>query len=766
MRSSSIVNRLAVVGSRRRILKASKRTSKAGLLTLFCLAALVAGFVGVAANAQTTSAWTWVAGSNIARQSGVYGTLGTFAAGNVPGGREQAVTWTDSSGNFWLFGGAGYDSAGKQGWLNDLWEFSPTSNQWAWIAGADTMGQPGVAGTLGTPAAGNTPGGRSGALGWTDKSGNLWLFGGYGYGTGVSGGWLNDLWEFDTSTREWAWVSGSSQVPPDNGSTLTLPGVFGTLGVIAAGNVPPGRESAVSWMDTKGDLWLFGGRSHEGTCGYVVLNDLWEFDPSLKEWGWMGGSQPTPCVQGPAGVYGTQGTPSAGNIPGGRYTAISWTDPAGNFWLFGGFGYVQDIPGYGPGEGDLNDLWEFNPATKQWTWVSGSESVTQSGFHGSVGLPAPTAVPGARDSAVSWTDSVGNLWLFGGNGYSSLTTGVAYPTAGDLNDLWVFDTLLSQWVWMGGGLYPDQAGIYGSLGQPASTNFPGSRELPSSWVDRSGNLWLFGGYAADSAFVAGSSYGYINDLWEYKPEPPATPTFTPAPGTFASTQTVTIGDATAVSTIYYAIENGNTTTASFVPYAGPITVSSTETIQVFTVGPGYSAGPAVSATYNFDQDFSILATPGTITVNPGQSTNVTVSVTPISGFASAVSFSCSGLLAGTSCSFSPATLTPAGTAASTTLTLTATTSAKNQLPAPIGYVPVTTLALTLCLVRFGDRRVRSVWILCVAATLSVLCLSACSGGNSTSNSQTTPPPPESGTVTVTATSGSLSHSTTVTLSVN
>jgi hypothetical protein len=40
-------------------------------------------------------------------QPGVYGTLGTPAAGNVPGGREGAASWIDESGNFWLFGGCG-----------------------------------------------------------------------------------------------------------------------------------------------------------------------------------------------------------------------------------------------------------------------------------------------------------------------------------------------------------------------------------------------------------------------------------------------------------------------------------------------------------------------------------------------------------------------------------------------------------------------------------------------------------------------------------
>jgi hypothetical protein len=96
---------------------------------------------------------------------GVYGTLGTPAATNLPGGRSNAVSWTDTSGNFWLFGGFGYDANGNDGNLSDLWEFNRSTNEWIWMGGSKTVpvtsngsgGQPGVYGTLGSPSAGNIP---------------------------------------------------------------------------------------------------------------------------------------------------------------------------------------------------------------------------------------------------------------------------------------------------------------------------------------------------------------------------------------------------------------------------------------------------------------------------------------------------------------------------------------------------------------------------------------------------------------------------------
>jgi hypothetical protein len=52
--------------------------------------------------------WTWMSGSNIVPQYGVYGTLGTPDPNNVPGGRKLSGGWIDATGNLWLFGGSGY----------------------------------------------------------------------------------------------------------------------------------------------------------------------------------------------------------------------------------------------------------------------------------------------------------------------------------------------------------------------------------------------------------------------------------------------------------------------------------------------------------------------------------------------------------------------------------------------------------------------------------------------------------------------------------
>ena len=80
----------------------------------------------------------------------------------------------------------------------------------------------------------------------------------------------------------------------------------------------------------------------------------------------------------------------------------------------------------------------------------------------------------------------------------------------------------------------------------------------------------------------------------------STPTFSPAAGTYTSAQTVTIADSTPGATIYYTI-NGTTPTTSSAVYAGPVNVSSTETLQAIAIASGYSASSVASAAYTITQ---------------------------------------------------------------------------------------------------------------------------------------------------------------------
>jgi N-acetylneuraminic acid mutarotase len=138
---------------------------------------------------------------------------------------------------------------------------------------------PGVYGTQGTAAAANVPGGRNAAVGWTDADGNLWLFGGLGCDGSGTAGSLNDLWEFNVSSKTWTWRTGSNSVGPAQGGTGGPSGIYGTQGTAAASNTPGGRSSPVAWTDHSGNMWLFGGDGHDATGASGQLNDLWRFNP-------------------------------------------------------------------------------------------------------------------------------------------------------------------------------------------------------------------------------------------------------------------------------------------------------------------------------------------------------------------------------------------------------------------------------------------------------------------------------------------------------
>ena len=86
--------------------------------------------------------------------------------------------------------------------------------------------------------------------------------------------------------------------------------------------------------------------------------------------------------------------------------------------------------------------------------------------------------------------------------------------------------------------------------------------------------------------------------------PCATPTFSPAAGTYSSAQNVTLSSSTAGATIYYTTD-GAVPTAESTLYTAPIAVSQTTTIKAIAVAEGYDNSAVASATYTITQPSTI-----------------------------------------------------------------------------------------------------------------------------------------------------------------
>ena len=99
----------------------------------------------------------------------------------------------------------------------------------------------------------------------------------------------------------------------------------------------------------------------------------------------------------------------------------------------------------------------------------------------------------------------------------------------------------------------------------------------------------------------------------------ATPTFSPAGGTYSAAQTVTLSDSTTGAAIYYTTD-GSTPTNTSTPYSKPFTVSATTTVNAIAADPpNYLNSTVATATYTIN--LPVAATPA-FSPAPGTFTSV------------------------------------------------------------------------------------------------------------------------------------------------
>ena len=186
-----------------------------------------------------------------------------------------------------------------------------------------------------------------------------------------------------------------------------------------------------------------------------------------------------------------------------------------------------------------------------------------------------------------------------------------------------------------------------------------------------------------------------------------------------------------------------------------------------TTGVFASVAPAAAMT---GPNFSLSLSAQSVSVAPGGSANLTISAAGVGGFNSPISLSCSSV-AGLTCAFNPATITP-GSSTSATLTITA-----DSMPPVHGYHAAALIGLLPAFGLFGTvfatrkqkpltrKASQSMKILVLLLFVSVFSLLAVGCGSS-SSAQSAPAAGSQVTMTVTGTAGAITQSMPVTITIN
>jgi Beta-propeller repeat/Abnormal spindle-like microcephaly-assoc'd, ASPM-SPD-2-Hydin len=204
-------------------------------------------------------------------------------------------------------------------------------------------------------------------------------------------------------------------------------------------------------------------------------------------------------------------------------------------------------------------------------------------------------------------------------------------------------------------------------------------------------------------------------------------------------------------------------------------------LTLTVTGTGGTQTASISLSIEF-ADFSLAASPSSVTVTAGQTGDYQLSLGPMNGFNFPVSASCSGAPPGATCSLSPAAVTLNGKAASTIQVSVATAVAgaapasrglptlpgSKSRPAWVGLALVVLVLLDLAGSRQRGPLSRSLGKRALSFAMIAMLLSACGGGGGGIDRV---PPPSQGpaktyVITLTAKSGTLSHAATVSLNLN
>jgi hypothetical protein len=493
-------------------------------------------------------------------------------------------------------------------------------------------------------------------------------------------------------------------------------------------------------------------------------------------------------------VYSTflGGAPNGfGGNPGEVGSGIA-LGPSGDAYMIG-YSYANDYPLVGAFDSVSNTPNQKTVVSRIDTTKSGAASLVYSTYFGGTRASLTSSAPGVDLGFGIAVDSAGNMYLVGTSrsvdfpvtpgAPQSAIAGTQNASMAKLNpagSALLFATLLGGSIESANGVALDRASPPNAyITGVTAGNFPTTSGAFQT-VDK------VTGQNNTDGFVAKLSPGAVTGVFAT----PASLSFGSQPlNTTSAPKLVTLlNDTSAAITISGATITGTnaadfaqtTTCATTLAAAATCTYSVTfkptvsgaesATLGIATSDASSPHNVALSGTGGggTTPDFTLAVSPATATVTAGSSTTLTATLTSTNGFAGTVSLTCAGAPKDSTCTLAPTSvaLSSGGTQTSTG---TINTTARSMLtpPARLRTSPLnptglwSLLAIVLALLAAWSITRRSarrfVWGFAAIAALAVC---GCSG---VAHKGT---PAGVYTLTVTATSGSLTHTATVSLTVN
>jgi hypothetical protein len=258
--------------------------------------------------------------------------------------------------------------------------------------------------------------------------------------------------------------------------------------------------------------------------------------------------------------------------------------------------------GYFNNNGALDIAYSFAGLTQ--FLLGNGDGTFQNGYRFSLWGPKPLFAggflkTGEEDLAGGYTDSTQNvewMYVFGGNGDGTFTSGVKYGIPMPLSN----DGTLAAADFNSDGLL-DLVGNYAMSPHPNGVAYVLFNGTMATVVGSDPSVTVQAGttpvhkiqcsYAGDANYAASAS----NFVWEAYSAAVA-PVFSLKVGTYYTAQSVSISDASPGTSFYYTTD-GSTPTTNSTPYTIPIPVTSTITLKAIASGGGYLPSPVSEVIY-------------------------------------------------------------------------------------------------------------------------------------------------------------------------